>query len=220
MVLSMILPLCGSVGPRRARLIGLSAPFLLVAHMAQAAPAPDPTGEWRVEKGYATIRIVDCNGEFWGVVASEQTPGVDKNNPDPKLRSRPTLGMPVLLGMRPSRPNEWSGQIYNSQDGRTYSASISLRSGDVLKVQGCVLGFLCGGESWTRVPTETTAGTSAPQKPTGANTRTPAAPRSRTAGSGAPAPAAQPPSPQTQPAEEICSALVDLPGSTHERRLK
>lgn len=178
-----------------------------------------------VEKGYATIRIVDCNGQLWGVVATEQTPGgVDKNNPDPKLRSRPTLGMPVLIGMKPSNQNEWSGEIYNSQDGRTYSASISLLSADKLKVQGCVLGFLCGGENWTRVatPDRTTGTTGAPpsgQKP-GASAARPTGPARAASSARSATGSAAEPSPQTQSAEEICSALLGVPGSTHERRLK
>jgi len=188
----------------------------VAASAANAAPL-DPTGEWMVEKGYATIRIVDCDGQYWGIVATEQRPGgIDKNNPDPRLRTRPTLGMPVLMGMKPSNQNEWSGEIYNSQDGRTYSASISLLGQDKLKVQGCVLGFLCGGENWTRVgppPDQDTSTTGASPTPKPRQ----AAP-GRAAGSKSAAPAEV--SPQTQPAEEICSALVAVPGSTHERRLK
>lgn len=130
---------------------GFCLPLAALSAFAQTA-APDPTGEWRVANGYATMRLVDCNGEIWGIVASEQRPGgIDEKNPDARLRSRPTLGMPVLLGMKPSARNEWSGDIYNAQDGRTYSAKISLAAPDTLKVQGCVLGFLCGGENWTRV---------------------------------------------------------------------
>ena len=117
------------------------------------ASTPDPTGEWLVAKQYARIKIADCDGQLWGVVAWEAQPGgVDSKNPDPNLRSRPTLGMPILLGMTPSKkPNQWDGQIYNSEDGHTYSASISLLDPNTLRVQGCFLGFLCGGENWTRV---------------------------------------------------------------------
>lgn len=220
-----ILPLAAPGGAINKFSWALATALTLSVSAAAAAPLSDPTGEWMVEKGYATIRIVDCNGEFWGVVASEQKPGgIDKNNPDPKLRSRPTLGMPILMGMKPSNQNEWSGDIYNSQDGRTYSASISLLDQDKLKVQGCVLGFLCGGENWTRVatPDQATSTTGAP--PPG---QKPGKPAARSGGPAKPAPgnrsAAGTPtehSPQTQPAEEICSALVGVPGSTHERRLK
>jgi len=94
--------------------------------------------------------IENCGNSFWGAVAWEQTPGIDNKNPDATKRGRPTLGMPVLLDMKPVDPNKWSGKIYNSEDGQTYSSNISLASPDVLRVQGCVLGILCGGESWTR----------------------------------------------------------------------
>jgi len=217
-----ILPLAAPGGVAKKSCWALAAAVTLTANVAGAAPLPDPTGEWMVEKGYATIRIVDCNGQFWGIVASEQNPGgVDKNNPDPRLRSRPTLGMPVLIGMKPSNQNEWSGEIYNSQDGRTYSASISLLGADKLKVQGCVLGFLCGGENWTRVasPDRTTGTSPAGQKP-GASAARPTGPAKPAPGARSTAGATTEPSPQTQPAEEICSALLGVPGSTHERRLK
>lgn len=113
--------------------------------------SPDPTGEWLVAKALARIRVADCQGRLWGVVTWEVRPGVDSKNPDPNQRNRPTLGMPILLGMVRTKANQWDGEIYNSEDGRTYSANISLANPDTLRVQGCVLGFLCGGENWTRV---------------------------------------------------------------------
>jgi len=108
-----------------------------------------PTGTWRVEDGKALIRIVDCGGQYWGVVAWEKAPGVDRKNPNPALRSRPTLGIPVLLALKPAQQGEWRGHIYNAEDGQTYESHIKL-SGDTLRVEGCVLGFMCGGETWRR----------------------------------------------------------------------
>ncbi len=60
--------------------------------------------------------------------------------------------MPTLLDMK-KKPgaDEWEGQVYNAKDGQTYSATIMPLSNDQLEVQGCLLGFLCGGETWTRV---------------------------------------------------------------------
>ena len=37
--------------------------------------AADPTGDWRVADGVANIRVAQCNGSMWGVVAWEKTPG-------------------------------------------------------------------------------------------------------------------------------------------------
>ena len=73
--------------------------------------------------------------------------------------------MPILLDMTPTRANKWEGQVYNSQNGKTYSANISLSDPNTLRIQGCVLGFLCGGESWTRVETNDTVGRAPAQTP-------------------------------------------------------
>lgn len=230
--------------PFTSRRLYAACAALFIAGGAAAAPtmsAPaDPTGEWRVAKGVATIRVVDCNRQYWGVVAWEQYPGIDRKNPDPAKRSRPTLGMPILLGMKQTGYTEWSGEIYNSEDGHTYSAKITLPNPDTLQVQGCVLGFLCGGEKWSRVNPESTTGEApgsskpSPSQPGARNTpplptarpAQPPSPTSKTAqspSSAAPQSAqasAQPPSPQTQSAEDICLALVGPAGSAHQRGLK
>jgi hypothetical protein len=107
-----------------------------------------------VQKGYAKIRIENCSNSLWGAVAWEQTPGIDDKNPDAGKRGRPTLGMPVLLDMKPTDQNKWTGHIYNSEDGKTYSSYVSLASPDVLQVRGCFI--ICMGEDWTRVKEEPT----------------------------------------------------------------
>ncbi|MGI8527270.1 MAG: DUF2147 domain-containing protein [Pseudolabrys sp.] len=135
-----------------ARWVTAALVALLIACMpARADSLPDPTGDWLVAKRIARIKIANCGNRMWGVVGWETTASTDKKNPDPKLRNRPTLGMPVLLGMSQTKPNKWDGKIYNSEDGNTYSANISLLNPNTLKVQGCMLGFLCGGENWTRI---------------------------------------------------------------------
>jgi uncharacterized protein (DUF2147 family) len=117
------------------------------------ALAADPTGDWKVADGVANIRVAECNGSMWGVVAWEKTPGGrDKNNPDVSLQSRSTLGMPILIDMK-KKPGaeQWEGQVYNAKDGKFYSSTIKPVGSDQLEIQGCILGFLCGGETWTRV---------------------------------------------------------------------
>src|SRR3954464_6577565 len=118
-----------------------------------SALAADPTGDWRVADGVANIRVAECNGRMWGVVAWEKTPGGrDKNNPDVSKQNRATLGMPILLDMkRKPAVDQWEGQVYNAKDGQFYSSTIKPIGSDQLEIQGCVLGFLCGGETWTRV---------------------------------------------------------------------
>ena len=126
---------------------------LLLAAGLVPALAADPTGDWRVADGVANIRVAECNGSMWGVVAWEKTPGGrDKNNPDVSKQNRPTLAMPILIDMK-KKPgvDAWEGQVYNAKDGQFYSSTIKPLGPDQLEIQGCVLGFLCGGETWTRV---------------------------------------------------------------------
>ena len=125
----------------------------LTAGFVTPALAADPTGDWRVQDSVANIRIAECGGAMWGVVVWEKEPGNhDKNNPDASKQSRPTLGMPILLDMKKTAGvDQWEGQVYNAKDGKTYSSKIRPTDPDHLEIQGCLLGFLCGGETWTRV---------------------------------------------------------------------
>ena len=126
--------------------------FFIAAFLPQLALAAEPTGEWVVASKKAHIRIVDCAGVLWGVVSWQQNPGgLDAKNPDPAKRRRPTLGMPVLMDLKAKGPNRWDGALYNSNNGKTYTGGITVVAPNLVRVRGCVLGFLCGGEDWTRV---------------------------------------------------------------------
>src|SRR5829696_8483091 len=169
---------------------------VLLATGVSAALAADPTGDWKVADGVANIRVAQCNGNMWGVVSWEKTPGgKDKNNPDTVKQSRPTLGMPILIDMK-KKPgvDAWEGEVYNAKDGQLYSSTIKPVGTDQLEIQGCVLGFLCGGETWTRVgpPIPSSPANSmakgAPKGPAGAAPKT-----------AAPAPA---PAPKAAPAQK------------------
>jgi uncharacterized protein (DUF2147 family) len=126
---------------------------LFLATYLSPALAADPTGDWLVADGVANIRVAECNGSMWGAVAWEKVPGGhDSNNPDVSKQSRLTLGMPILLDMK-KKPgvDQWEGQVYNAKDGQSYSSTIRPTGPDQLEIRGCVMGFLCGGETWTRV---------------------------------------------------------------------
>ena len=111
-----------------------------------AATAAEPTGDWRTEDGSAIIRVDNCGGALWGVVAWEREPGRDQRS------GRPTLGSAVLINMRASSQARWEGQIYNATNGQTYKANIRMVGENTLRVEGCVLGgVFCGGQRWTRV---------------------------------------------------------------------
>jgi uncharacterized protein (DUF2147 family) len=220
-----------------ARTIVYSGVFLATG--ITAAVAADPTGDWKVADGVANIRVAQCNGNMWGVVAWEKTPGgKDKNNPEAAKQSRPTLAMPILIDMK-KKPgvDSWEGQVYNAKDGQLYSSTIKPVGTDQLEIQGCVLGFLCGGETWTRVapPIPSSPANSmakgAPKGPPGASPKTaapatapmapktaapapaPAAPKTTGAANPAPAsPAASPaPAPKAAPAQKQAAAQPGQP---------
>jgi hypothetical protein len=100
----------------------------------------------------------------------------------------------VLLGMKATQANanRWDGQIYNSENGKTYTGNISLSSPDVLRVEGCLLIF-CGGQDWARVKAGATT-TGRAGQPT---------PPPRTAGAAPTGGKAA--SPATQTAQEVCA---------------
>ena len=127
--------------------------FAIWIAAADEAFAATPLGEWLVAEKTARIKLVDCAGSLWGIVSWEADPGLDSHNPDPKKRSQPITGTPVLLGLKPSGPNRWDGSLYNANDGKTYTGGITLVEDNVLRVRGCILFVLCGGENWTRADT-------------------------------------------------------------------
>ena len=175
-----------------------AATFLLAGFAA--AEEPQPTGEWRTADGRANVRIDDCDGILWGIVSWEKDPGgVDLFNADPAERSRPTLGLHILRAMKPTKRGLWQGEVYNPENGKTYDSRISLTSPDVLRIEGCVLGFLCGGEDWTRI--KAIEGV---------------APRQR-----APGPQrANRPKEAPAPTPSACSGIADGAGSPHKGGLK
>jgi len=79
-------------------------------------------------------------------------PRSDRKNPDASKRSRPLVGAEILTGFAKAAPGEWTGgEVYNPDDGRTYSGSISLRAPGRLELEGCTLfGVLCASQAWYR----------------------------------------------------------------------
>jgi uncharacterized protein (DUF2147 family) len=122
--------------------------------------AADPSGTWLTEGGAATVRIASCGAELCGTIIALKEPNdpatgrpkTDKNNPDASKRNRPVVGIQIVFGMKPSgTADKWSGQVYNAEDGKTYSGSITLQGARNLKLEGCVLGgLICKSQTWTR----------------------------------------------------------------------
>ncbi len=124
---------------------------LLAAAPAQAA-AP-VTGKWLTAEGDSIIEIGNCGGTVCGRVLrvlkkmpNGQAP-IDRNNPDPKLRTRAVEGIYILSGFTDGG-SSWKGKIYDPKSGKTYSSYLTRNANGTLKVQGCVA-FICQAFTWT-----------------------------------------------------------------------
>ncbi|MGY4308283.1 uncharacterized protein (DUF2147 family) [Bradyrhizobium sp. USDA 4369] len=116
------------------------------------AHAEGPAGTWR-HPDSTLMKFYNCGGGLCAQIVKNSTPGQrDVNNPDSAKKDRPLDGLVVMSGAQKVGGTEWSGKLYNPDDGKTYSGKIVLQSNTELKLQGCVLGGLvCKGETLSRV---------------------------------------------------------------------
>lgn len=124
---------------------------MIVTAGAASAAAADPIGVWLRASGSAKIRIDKCGSALCGTVVWEREPRKDVYNPDAAKRNDPIVGRRVLLGLKPSGDDRWKGEVYNAEDGKTYTGYVTLVGADELKLQGCVLGgLICKSDTWSR----------------------------------------------------------------------
>jgi len=126
----------------------------------EPAAAADATGTWYTGEKDAQVRVANCGGALCGTLVwlkepndpATGRPKTDKNNVDASKQGRLLIGVQIVLGMKPNgTPQQWSGDVYNASDGRTYSGSFTLTGPDTAELKGCVLGgLICKTQTWTR----------------------------------------------------------------------
>lgn len=186
------------------RRILISAGISAVMAPAWAASPRDPSGVWLTEDKRARVKIEKCGPRQEHVcgyvvwLPPAQAANLDRKNPNPQLTNRNVLGHQLMLGLKPNQDGAYEGSIYNAEDGKTYDVTVWLESPEELNVRGCIMGFLCATQSWTRVTdvkpgqlTGATGGSDGPRpnpewaaKTKSSNSRAAAAAR-RNSGSGA-----------------------------------
>ncbi len=142
-------------------IIGLCVIFL--APHACGAHADTILGFWNTENRKTQFEIYKCGAEYCGKISYMSEPNYpstekqglaglpkrDFDNPDPLLRGRPMLGMPLLEGFHYVGDNTWEGgTIYNPEDGKTYSCKLWLDGENRLNVRGYI-GFSLLGKTVT-----------------------------------------------------------------------
>lgn len=128
---------------------------------ASASIPPGPIGVWATENGGAHVKIENCGDKLCGSLIWLKQPlnkqgkdKIDSENPEPALRSRKLLGLPLLNGfVSDGDQTVWSGgTIYNPDDGKTYSCKLTMQDPATMKVRGYVgISLLGKTQIWKRV---------------------------------------------------------------------
>ncbi len=131
-----------------AGLLGL----VLAGAPAAAQTAEDAFGLWLNPENGSNIELYKC-GEALCARLVKVTDGqtTDDKNPDPAKRSRPIVGLVIMDGAKKSGANAWAGTLYNRENGKSYSGTITVKSKDSVDLSGCVAVVLCRTATWTRI---------------------------------------------------------------------
>jgi uncharacterized protein (DUF2147 family) len=115
-----------------------------------AAPV---SGRWLTGDGKGIVDIGPCGAQLCGriskLLADTNGPPTDRNNPDPKMRTRPLIGLNILSAFKDAG-TKWEGQIYSPERGKTYRSVMFLNKNGTLTVKGCI-SFLCETQIWKAV---------------------------------------------------------------------
>jgi uncharacterized protein (DUF2147 family) len=135
----------------------LLATGLLLASTSPAHAADPVEGEWLTQGGSGKVRISPCPGRqerLCGTITWLKNPadakGLDTNNPDARLKTRPLIGLPMIRDFKSQATGRWSGgKIYDPESGKTYDSKITINGNGTLKVEGCIL-MICQAQTWRR----------------------------------------------------------------------
>jgi uncharacterized protein (DUF2147 family) len=116
------------------------------------AAAEDAIGTWKDADTGGITQVYSCEGGICiKVVTPSKAREKDDNNPDPALKGRSMAGVVIMAGAAKDGADRWKGKVYNSEDGKTYTGYIEVKSKDEVKLEGCVLGgIICKSHLWRR----------------------------------------------------------------------
>ncbi len=130
--------------------------LVLIAHVSVAGDAIE--GVWITADGDGLIEFQVQDEQLSGVIVGSASdpnhikpPRYDDLNPDASLRERPLLGLAIVTNLLSSDNDEWKGQVYDPNTGKTYQCTITLLDTNTLKLRGYI-GFSLLGKTrvWTR----------------------------------------------------------------------
>ena len=124
--------------------------FLAAAAPALAAPAQSlpPYGVWlRAESG-TTFDFYNCAEKLCAKVIAVANP-----------QDKKAIGTVILRNAVKNDDGDWEGDLYNTQNGKTYNGTISVKKPTELTLTGCLISFLCKSEKWERAKDQSAAST-------------------------------------------------------------
>lgn len=122
---------------------------LLLLLTATTTTAP-PTGRWVTESGNLEIEIAPCEQKLCGKVV-QVLANRSMSDPSAEIATPPALGMEILKGFADAGDGEWEGEIFNRENGKTYSCVLRLVDADRLEVRPYVGIHLIGKtQIWRR----------------------------------------------------------------------
>lgn len=128
------------------------ASVLAFGGVAPAFADPSPVGTWRDDEKGSVIKVYECGGAMCASVLKPYQPGAkDVYNPEPALRERPITGLVIMNHAKKGDGPNWSGNLYNAEDGKTYSGTLKAVSDNTLQMQGCAMSIFCQTRGFTRV---------------------------------------------------------------------
>jgi len=136
------------------RILGKMALIVLAMGAAPALAADPINGRWITEDKDAVIVISKCGATTCGkidrflVTPPDGADQRDIYNPDPSLRKRKLLGLPILTNFS-EESSLWRGRIYDPNTGKSYRSVIRRKGTNVLEVKGCI-GPFCQTQTWRR----------------------------------------------------------------------
>ena len=124
----------------------------LASAPASAQKADDAIGTWLNPENGSNVEFYMCGDRVCGkIVKNTDGQKTDDKNPDAAKRNQPIVGLVIMQGAKKKGDNAWSGKLYNRENGKTYSGTVTVKTKDTLDLSGCVAAVLCKTVTWTRV---------------------------------------------------------------------
>lgn len=119
--------------------LSFSLLLLLPATTLLGQVNPDAiVGIYYAPEGDGKIEIYQRKGKYYGKVTCCDVIKTDHRNPDPEMQNRKIMGLEFMYDFEWDGSGTYrNGNLYNPEDGRTYSCMMWLeKGGEILKIRG------------------------------------------------------------------------------------